>query len=160
MVFSELKYLQLQREKQARDYPPGIIDRFINDFNDDIDDDDKRQCRYCDVKNCPDRVAPYLPNDLQDRGFDDDDLPDFNVFLDELRPDLPPELVKLITKVFSKHGKNGTFPHREEVARKDPWLADQLLREMQRAETEGNLPDFDCTWLPGWQPNNPNANWY
>ena len=149
----------LQREKQAREYPSGIIDRFINDFDDDIDDDDKHQCRYCDVKNCPDRVAPYLPNNSQDRGFDDDDVPDFNTFLDDLLPDLPPKLVTLITKVYSKHGENGTFPHREEVARKDPWLADQLLREMQDAETEGHLPDFDCNWLPGWRLKNPTSKW-
>jgi hypothetical protein len=86
-------------------------------------------------------------------------LPDFNTLLDDFLPDFPPELMKLITKVFSKHGKNGTFPHREEVARKDPWLADQLLREMQKAESDGSLPDVDCNWFPGWRPVKPKRNW-
>ena len=164
METEELNHV-LQREKEARDYPSGMMDGFLNDFDDDLDDDDdESQCRYCDVKNCPDRVAPYLPEKLQDKDFDDDDqecgdMPDFNTFLDEFRPDLPPELMTVITKVFSKHGKNGTFPPREEVARKDPWLADQLLREMQNAETEGSLPDFDCNWFPGWRPENTTPNW-
>ena len=50
--------------------------------------------------------------------------------------------MSLIMKVFAKHGKNGSFPDPEELARKDPWLADQLLREMQKAEADGTLPDF------------------
>jgi len=156
----------LQREKNAREYPSSMMDGFLDDFDDDDDDDDddESQCRYCDVKNCADRVAPYLPDALYaDDGDDDDldidDLPDFNTLLDDLLPDLPPELMRLITKVFSKHGKNGTFPPREEVARKDPWLADQLLREMQKAESDGSLPDIDRHWFPGWRPVNPKRNW-
>ncbi len=154
----------LQREKKAREYPSNMINGFLEDFDDDGDDDDESNCRYCDVRNCPDRVAPYLPNDLYAEDGDDDDvdiddLPDFNTLLDDFLPDLPPELMTLITKVFSKHGKNGTFPPREEVARKDPWLADQLLREMQKAEADGSLPDVDCNWFPGWRPVNPKRNW-
>ena len=149
----------LQREKEARDYPSSLMDVFLSDFDDDIDDDDNSQCRNCDVKNCPDRVAPCLPAARQTKGVDRDDIPDFHTLLDDLLPDLPPELMTLITKVFSKHGKNGTFPPREEVARKDPWLADQLLREMQKAEADGSLPDVDCNWFPGWRPVNPKRNW-
>jgi hypothetical protein len=152
----------LQREKKAREYPSSMMDGFLDDFDDDVDDES--QCRYCDKKNCPDRDAPYLPDALYAEDGDDDDvdiddMPDFNTLLDDLLPDLPPELMRLITKVFSKHGKNGTFPPREEVARKDPWLADQLLREMQKAEADGSLPDVDCNWFPGWRPVNPKRNW-
>ncbi|MEE4604547.1 MAG: hypothetical protein V2J65_24910 [Desulfobacteraceae bacterium] len=151
----------LQREKNAREYPSSMMDDFIDDFD---DDDDESNCRYCDVKNCPDRTAPYLPDELHTEDGDDDDLdidelPDFNTLLDDFLPDFPPELMRLIAKVFSKHGKNGTFPHREEVARKDPWLADQLLREMQKAESDGSLPDVDCNWFPGWRPVKPKRNW-
>ena len=101
------------------------------------------------------RDAPYLPDRLDFEDFDDDDddideFPDFNEFLDGQQPDMPPDLVSLIKKVFSKHGKNGSFPDRHEVARKDPWLADQLLREIQAAESVGAFPDFYRFWLPGW----------
>jgi len=149
----------LHREKKAREYPSSMMDGFLDDFDDGVDDDDESNCRYCDVKNCPDRNAPYVPNELYVEDGDDDDLPDFNTLLDDFLPELPPELMRLITKVFSKHGKNGTFPHREEVARKDPWLADQLLREMQKAETDGRLPNVDRNWFPGWRPVNPKRNW-
>jgi hypothetical protein len=140
----------LQREKEAREYPSSMMDGFLNDFDDDLDDDDESNCRYCDVKNCPDRDAPYLPDALQTGGVDQDGVPDFNTFLDDYLPDFPLELTTLVTKVFSKHGKNGTFPPRAEVARKDPWLADQLLREMQKAEADGSLPDVVRNWFPGW----------
>jgi len=144
----------LQREKKAREYPSSMMDGFLDDFDDDLDDDDESKCRYCDVKNCPDRNAPYLPDELYAEDGDDDDrdiddLPDFNTLLDDFLPDLPPELMRLITKVFAKHGKNGSFPDPEELARKDPWLADQLLREMQKAETDGTLPDLGQDWFPG-----------
>jgi hypothetical protein len=129
-----------------------MMDGFLDNFYDDLDDDDDSKCRYCDVKNCPDRVAPYLPDALQTEDVDQDDVPDFNTFLDDYLSDLPPELTTLVTKVYSKHGKNGTFPPREEVARKDPWLADQLLREMQKAEADGSLLDVDRNWFPGWRP--------
>ena len=55
----------------------------------------------------------------------------------------------LIMKVFAKHGKNGSFPDPDELARKDPWLADQLLREMKKVETDGTLPDLGQDWFPG-----------
>jgi hypothetical protein len=140
-----------------------MMDGFLDDFDDDIDDEDVSKCRYCDAKNCPDRDAPYLPNDLYAEDGDDDDvdiddLPDFNTLLDDFLQDLPSELMRLITKVFSKHGKNGTFPRREEVAHKDPWLADQLLREMQKADADGSLTDVDRHWFPGWRPVHPKQN--
>ena len=132
-------------------------DGFFSDLDDDDDDDyDESECRYCEAKNCPDREAPFMPGGLYAEDFDDDDdavdeLPDFNTFLEDFLPDLPPGLMPLIMKVFSKHGRNGSFPAREEVARKDPWLADQLLREMQAAEADGTLPDLDRDWFPGWR---------
>jgi hypothetical protein len=145
----------LQLEKEAREYPSDMPDDFFNDFDDDDDndDDDVSDCRNCDVKNCPDREAPYRPKALYD-----DDFPDFNAFLDGFLPDFPPGLMALIRKVFSKHGKNGSFPDPEELSRKDPWLADQLLREMREAETEGTLPDFGRYWFPGWGSRNSRHN--
>ena len=119
----------LQREKKTREYPSSMMDGFLDDFVDDDDDD-----------------------------LDIVDLPDFNILLDDFLQDLPSELMRLITRVFTKHGKNGTFPHREEVARKDPWLADQLLREMQKADSDGSLTEIDRNWFPGWRPINPKQN--
>ena len=140
----------LQVEKEAREYPSILPDEF-DDFDDD--DDDESKCRYCDVKHCPDRDAPYRPDGLYDEDFDDDE-DDFDDFLDDFLPDLPPELGSLILKVFSKHGKNGSFPDLQEVARKDPWLADRLIREMQAAESDGTLPDLDLDWFPGRRSRN------
>ncbi|MCP4624929.1 MAG: hypothetical protein GY850_15600 [bacterium] len=140
----------LRTEKEAREYPSMMPSAF-----DDFDEDDASKCRYCDVKNCPDRDAPYLPDGLDSEAFDDDDddineFPDFNEFLNDNQSHMPPDLVTLIKKVFLKYGDNGFFPDRQEVARKDPWLADQLLREMQTAESAGIFPDFYRLWFRGW----------
>ena len=95
-----------------------------------------------------------MPDGLRDANGDDgqdmDDLRDFNGILDDVAADLPPELASLIKKVFSKHGKKGPFPDQQEVVRKDPWLADQLLREIRKADADGNLPDINPNWMPGW----------
>jgi hypothetical protein len=147
----------LQFEKEAREYPSFRLNKSFYGFG---GDDNDSQCRHCDKKNCPDREAPYLPDALYDEDFDDDDddddddfddILDFNSVLEDLLPDLPPELMAVIMKVFKKHGKNGLFPDPEELARKDPWLGDQLLREMQKAEAAGSLPDYDRDWFPGWR---------
>ena len=140
----------LRAEKEAREYPSMMPGDF-----DDFDEDDASKCRYCDAKNCPNRDAPYLPDVLDSEAFDDDDddineFPDFNEFLNDNQSHLPPDLVTLIKKVFLKHGDNGFFPDRQEVARKDPWLADQLLREMQAAESAEIFPDFYRFWFRGW----------
>jgi len=142
----------LEFEKKAREYPSHYMsDNFFGDYDDDDDDDEQSDCRYCDAKNCRDRKAPYRPDDLYAEEFDDDidDFPDFNTLLDDFLPDLPPELMSLIMKVFKKHGRNGSFPDPDELARKDPWLADQLQREMQKAETDGALPDLGQNLFPG-----------
>ena len=149
----------LELEKEAREYPSDYMsDDYFDDFDDDDDDDDYEEsdCRYCDAKKCPDRKAPYRPDKLYAEEFDDDDddddiddFPDFNTLLDDFLPDLPPDLMALIMKVFAKHGKNGSFPDPDELARKDPWLADQLLREMKKVETDGTLPDLGQDWFPG-----------
>ncbi|MBT8367140.1 MAG: hypothetical protein KJP23_20805 [Deltaproteobacteria bacterium] len=143
----------LELEKEAREYPFDYMsDDFDDDDDDNDDDDDESECRYCDAKNCPDRDAPFRPNELYAEEFDDDDIdefPDFNTLLDDFLPDLPPDLMSLIMKVFAKHGRNGSFPDLEELSRKDPWLADRLLREMQKAETDGTLPDLGQDWFPG-----------
>jgi hypothetical protein len=152
METEELNHV-LEREKSARAYPSGVT----NDFFYDVDDDEDRhqsECRYCDVKNCSDRTAPYLPEGLQvencNEDKDMDDYRNFNDILDEIAAGLSPELATLIRKVFSKHGKNGPFPNQQEVMRKDPWLADQLLREIRKADAEGILPDINPNSMPGW----------
>jgi hypothetical protein len=143
----------LQLEKEAREYPSFMPD----------DDFEKSQCRYCDAKNCPDRDAPYLPDELCTEEFDDDDddmddFPDFDTFLDDYLHDLPPELMSLIRKVYAKHGRNGSFPDPEELARKDPWLSDQFRRKMLEAEDEGLLPDLDRDWFSGRRPRKSKRN--
>jgi hypothetical protein len=153
----------LQLEKEAREYPSFMPDDFDDDDDDDDDDYGENHCRSCGVKNCPDREVPFKPDGLYDEDFDDDnddidDLPDFNDFMDQFLPDFPPGLMSLIMKVYSKHGKNGPFPDLDELARKDPWLADQLIREMQAAEADGSLPDLDRDWLPGWRSGNSKRN--
>jgi hypothetical protein len=153
----------LELEKEAREYPSHYMsDDFFGDYDDDDDDDEESDCRYCDAKNCRDRKAPYRPDELYAEEFDDDDdideFPDFNTFLDDFLPDLPPGLMSLIMKVFSKHGRNGSFPDPAELTRKDPWLADQLLREISKAEADGTLPDFDRDWIPGWRSRNSKRN--
>ena len=154
----------LKLEKKEREYPSYRPDDFFNDIDDDDNDDyEASRCRYCDVKNCPDRNAKYQPDELDAEDLDDDDddiedFPDFNALLEDFLSDLPPSLMSLIMKVFSKHGRNGSFPDPEELSRKDPWLADQLLREMQEAEADGNLPNFDRDWFPGWRPRNSKRN--
>jgi hypothetical protein len=145
----------LEFEKEAREYPSHYMpDDFLGIYDDDDDDDDEENdCRYCNAKNCRDRKAPYRPNDLYAEEYDDDDdiddFPDFNTLLSDFLPDLPPDLMSLIMKVFAKHGRNGSFPDPDELARKDPWLADQLQREMQKAAADGTLPDLDGDWFPG-----------
>jgi hypothetical protein len=145
----------LEREKAARAYPSGMTDDFFYDADDD-EDRNQSECRYCDAKNCPDRVAPYVPDGLQVENCDEDkdmeNLRSFSGILDEIAVDLPPELTAVIKKVFSKHGKNGPFPDQQEVRRKDPWLADLLLREIRRADADGNLPDINPNSMPGWLP--------
>jgi hypothetical protein len=140
----------LQTEKEAREYPSMMPDNF-----DDFDEDDASECRYCDEQNCPNRNAPYSPNQLDAEYFDEDDddideFPNFNDFLNDNVSHFPPDLVSLIKKVFSKHGENDFFPNRQEVARKDPWLADQLLRKMNAARSDGALPDYSSFWFPSW----------
>jgi hypothetical protein len=145
----------LEREQAARAYPSGMTDDFFYDADDD-EDRNQSECRYCDAKNCPDRVAPYVPDGLQvENGHENKDMEEFRNFsgiLDEIAVDLPPELTAVIKKVFSKHGKNGPFPDQQEVKRKDPWLADLLLREIRKADADGNLPDIHPNSMPGWLP--------
>jgi hypothetical protein len=140
----------LQLEKEAREYPTHYLS---DDFFEDDDDDDYygSDCRNCDVKDCADRKAPFRPDELYDDDFDDDDfeeLLDNDDLLNDFLPDLPPELMSLFMKVLSKHGRNGSFPDLDELARKDPWLADQLQRELKEAVADGTLPDFDRDWFP------------
>jgi hypothetical protein len=144
----------LEFEKEAREYPSHFTSNdFFDDDDEDDDDDEESECRYCDAKYCRDRKAPYRPNELYAEEFDDDDevddFPDFNTLLNDFLPDLPPDLMSLIIKVFAKHGRNGSFPDPDELARKDPWLADQLERELQKAATDGTLPDLDRDWFSG-----------
>jgi hypothetical protein len=40
------------------------------------------------------------------------------------------------------------------LARKDPWLADELRRKMLEAEADGTLPNFDGDWFTGWGSRN------
>jgi hypothetical protein len=145
----------LEREKAARDYPSGMVDDFLYDVDDGVERKSS-ECRYCDAKNCRNRDAPYEPLGLEieigDEDNDGDDFRNFNGILDEVAADLPPELTSLIKKVFAKHGKDGPFPEQGEVMRKDPWLADQLLQELRRADADGILLDFDPKWMPGWLP--------
>jgi hypothetical protein len=153
----------LEFEKEAREYPSDYMsDDFFGDDDDD-DDDEESECRYCNAKNCRDRKAPYRPNELYAEEFDDDDefddLPDFNTLLNDFLPDLPPDLMSLIMKVFAKHGRDGSFPDPDELARKDPWLADQLQRELQKAETEGTLPDLGQDWFPGRRSRKTKRKW-
>ena len=139
----------VKRENDAREYPSFTPDKLYGDCE---IDDEENECRCCDVKNCPDRETPYRPENrsAQDPATGTGPTPDFSEFLDEHLSQLPSALVALIQKVFAKHGENGCFPDAEEVARKDPWLADKLRREFLNAAADGTLPEFDRDCLPGW----------
>ncbi len=139
----------IKRENDAREYPAFTPDKLYGDCE---IDDDENECRYCDVKNCPDRETPYRPENRSAHGpaTGTDPTPDFSEFIDEHLSRFPSALVALIQKVFAKHGENGCFPDAEEVARKDPWLADQLRRELLIAAADGTLPEFNRDCLPGW----------
>jgi hypothetical protein len=140
----------LLREKEARDYPSSRSLNFLNDYDDEDDDLEDSRCKYCDVRNCPDRDAAFRPVESYDDGFDDDDddddfdhFLDFDDALDNSLPVLPPELESLLMEALLKHGsKNGSLPDPDEFAQKDPELAAKILLKVLDAKADGSLPDL------------------
>jgi len=142
----------LTHEKEMREYPSSMSMDFYRDFDCDEDDDDEdNQCKYCDVKNCPDRTAEYMPDvfdDDYDDDYDDDDF--FNDAPFDFPPDISPEILSVFMQIVTKHGGiNGEFPDPEELAKKDPKLAQKLRKILLEAEAGGNLPDPGGNWFPG-----------
>ena len=91
----------LQREKEALGYP-SLDDRFRNDVYGDDDDD---MCRYCDKKDCPDRRANYIPDDLDEDDDYDDDKYDYDGLFD-LAPEMRQEILPLFMEMLFKHGRS------------------------------------------------------
>jgi len=144
----------LRREKEARDYPSTLSANRLNKFayagSDDLDD---HQCRYCDVKNCPNRQAAYAPQGFDDDDFDYsddfDDLDDLENGADDWLPDLPLEAMARLMEMFRKHGrKKGRKPDLEEPAQEDPELMEQLLQLVLDAAADENLPYLDTVSFP------------
>jgi hypothetical protein len=143
----------LNREKEAREYPssmsPGLFDGFDYDLDGDEEDN---PCKHCEVKDCPDRTAKYVSPrfDDYDDDYDDnnDDYFDDDVF-DPL-PDIPGGVMSLLMEMILKQGnKKGHLPDPQELAKKNPKLAEQLLQILLEAEADGDLPDFGNGWFPG-----------
>ncbi len=123
----------LQREREAREYPSSRSMDFFNDL-DDADDDglEDSQCKYCEIKNCPDRDAPFRPNVLYDENFDNDD--EDNDFDDILEFD---------------EALDDSLPDPHELTQKDPKLVEQIQLKLFEAKADGTLPDRDRNWFPG-----------
>ncbi len=160
----------LTREKEALGYPSSS-DRF-SDYrfgydhdDDDYDEDDEYEdddydvdtCRHCDVKDCPDRKAEYVPDDSDDYDDDDDDDDDDDYDDDddndpiEFLRGMPKELAALFLELLFKHGgANGEVPDPIEVAKNDPELMQQIMNIMEElGGPGGSLPDFGGDWFPG-----------
>jgi hypothetical protein len=123
-------------------------------FDTDFNDDEDNQCKYCDVKNCPDRQAEYISDDLDngdlDFDYDDDGYKDDDDELFDFLSDFPPEIKSIFMEVALKYGgKDGILPDPRELAQKDPMLVEQVLKVLLDAETDDYLPALDSDWFPG-----------
>jgi hypothetical protein len=137
----------LQFEKEAQQYPSSMTMGMFNDpdYDEDYEDDDDEdhQCKYCDVKNCPDRTAEYV-------GYELDDDNDFDDFPFDSLPGIPPQILPLLMEIVLKHGGiDGELPDLRELSQMEPELAEQILQFLLEAEVEGNLPDLDRAGFPG-----------
>jgi len=143
----------LRREKEAREYPTSPPMSLLEDFDDDdgYDDNDINECLHCDVKDCPNRTAEYMPaeDEWDDDAmfgnlFDDDLLDDLlDDDLLDLPPGFPSEAIPLIMEMALKYGgKDGQVPDPDELMKKDPKSANKILQILLDAEAGVNAPDF------------------
>ena len=153
----------LTREREARKYPASGFGPQFEDFDDDdeCDDHDSDRCRHCDIEDCPDRIAEYVPglNDDPDDDWDDEEWDDGDIKLFEamfnngsldLPSDIPPEARPLLLEMALKYGdKEGGLPDPDELFEKDPELAEKLFKILFDAEAKGNFHDFGPDRLPG-----------
>ena len=101
-------------EKEAREYPIFIQGDPFDGGDDDDGDDLDHDCRHCDAVDCPDRRAPFMPDEWDD---EDDDLDEF---IDEMVDEYLPEVI--------------------ELAKKDPGLAEKIMAGMLKGEVKGSNP--------------------
>jgi len=153
----------LTREREAREYPTSGFGPHFEDFDDDdeYDDHDFDRCRHCDIEDCPDRIAEYVPDldddpddDRDDDEWDDGDIKLFEALFNngslDLPPDIPPEAMPLLLEMALKYGdKEGGLPDPDELFEKDPELAEKLFKIFFDAEAKGNFHDFGSGRLPG-----------
>ncbi|MBW1797037.1 MAG: hypothetical protein JRJ21_01255 [Deltaproteobacteria bacterium] len=145
----------LTREREAREYPTRAFGSLFEDFDDDNEYDDygSDQCRHCDVKDCLDRTAEYVPDDDDDE-WEDGDTELLEAMFDDgfpnLPSDIPPEAVSVIMEMVLKYrGKNGQLPDLDELLEKEPELAEKILDAVFDAGDGGYLPNFGPDRLPG-----------
>jgi len=145
----------LMRERAAREYPTSAFGSLFEDFD---DDDDSDRCRHCDIEDCPDRTAEYVPDDVDD--WDDDDEWEgddtelleamFNDGLLDLPPDIPPEAIPILLEMALKYGgQDGQMPDPDELFEKEPELAEKVLKILLDAGDDGYPPNFGPDRLPG-----------
>jgi hypothetical protein len=139
----------LNREREAREYPSSMSPGLLDGFDDDLDDDEEyTPCKHCEAKDCPDRTVEYVSPRFDDDDYDDDDYFDDDVF-DPL-PDIPEGIMSRLMEMILKQGnKKGHLPDPQELAQKNPKLAEQILQILLDAETEGDLPNFGNDWFSG-----------
>ena len=139
----------LRQEKEAPEYPVRPVGSEIEDLD---------ECRQCNVEDCPNRKAPYMPeyDDWDGDDWDDDEYSGdlFDDEMDDLMDPasgIPPQALLLLQEMMLKHGgKDGELPDPEELLRKDPKSAMRLLQILLEAETGGVPSDFDFGRLPGF----------
>ena len=150
----------LMREREDREYPASSFGSPFEDFDDDdeYDDHDSDRCRHCDIEDCPDRTAEYVPGDVDDWDDDDeweeDDTELLEAMLDDglldLPPDVPPEAIPILLEMALKYGdEEGGLPDPDELFKKDPELAEKLFKILFDAEAKGNFHDLGSDRLPG-----------
>lgn len=139
----------LAREREACDYPDRKSDSYLGDVEED-DAFDINDCRRCDVRNCDRRSAPYDPeldDDWEDKDLDVDDLELLDILLEDGRldipPDIPPEALSILLKVYQKHGhRKGRLPGPEELLRNEPELAHSLFSILLEQEANRQFDEY------------------
>ncbi len=125
----------LTREGDARQYPGE--DPYPDDF-DDLDED----CRRCDMADCPDRRADYVPEwddewEADDEWEDDDDWGvDGSGLLEDMLESglidssagIPPEALPILLKLIEKYAdRHGNAPDLDTLLDKEPELKAALM---------------------------------
>ncbi len=139
----------LKEEREAIHYPPP--DSFFDapddddeewDDNGDREDDDgwdEDEDDWEDDDEWDDDESDWEEDEAELEAMLEEGLPDFP-------PDIPPKALRLLLKIVMKYGnKRGDFPSPEELFKKEPELANELLSILGEAKRKGHFQDFGDT---------------